>query len=110
MALEIKNPLANAEDLRDASLIPGLGRSPEGGHTTHSSILAWKMPWTEETGVGYVPQGPKESDTTEVTWQERTQGSGYKSGRVGLQDTRKPLGDTHAHYLEWSDGLPGVYI
>ena len=28
----IKNPLANAGDLRDASLIPGLGRSPEGGH------------------------------------------------------------------------------
>ena len=31
-------------------LIPGLGRSPGGGHTTHSSILAWKLPWTEESG------------------------------------------------------------
>ena len=31
---------------------------------THSSILAWKIPWTEEP-VGYSPRGLKESDTTE---------------------------------------------
>ena len=31
---------------------------------THSSILAWKIPWTEEP-VGYSPWGFKESDTTE---------------------------------------------
>ena len=30
------------------------------------SILAWRIPWTEEAG-GYSPWGPKESDTTEVT-------------------------------------------
>ena len=29
---------------------------------THSSILAWKIPWTEEPGG---PRGHKESDTTE---------------------------------------------
>ena len=37
---------------------------------THSSILAWKIPWTEPGGLqsmesGYIPQGSKESDTTE---------------------------------------------
>ena len=32
MALVIKNPLAIAGDIRDTSLIPGFGRSPEGGH------------------------------------------------------------------------------
>ena len=32
---------------------------------THSSILAWRIPWTEETG--YSPRGCKELDTTEVT-------------------------------------------
>jgi len=32
MALEVKNPHANAEDTRDTGLIPGLGRSPGGGH------------------------------------------------------------------------------
>ena len=30
---------------------------------THSSILAWKIPWTE----GYSPQSHKELDTTEHT-------------------------------------------
>ena len=32
---------------------------------THSSILAWRIPWTEEPTVGYHPWGRKESDTTE---------------------------------------------
>ena len=31
---------------------------------THSSTLAWKIPWTEEP-VGYSPWGRKELDTTE---------------------------------------------
>ena len=31
---------------------------------THSSTLAWKIPWTEEL-VGYSPWGHKESDMTE---------------------------------------------
>ena len=30
----------------DLCFIPGLGRSPEKGKATHSSILAWKIPWT----------------------------------------------------------------
>ena len=32
MALVVKNPLANAGDIRHVGLIPGLGRSPGGGH------------------------------------------------------------------------------
>ena len=32
------------------NLIPGLGRSPDKGMATHSSILAWSIPWTEEPG------------------------------------------------------------
>ena len=31
---------------------------------THSSILAWKIPWTEEPG-GLQSMGSQESDTTE---------------------------------------------
>ena len=31
---------------------------------THSSILGWRVPWTEEPG-GLHPLGQKESDTTE---------------------------------------------
>ena len=30
--------------------IPGSGRSPGGGMATHSSILAWRIPWTEKPG------------------------------------------------------------
>ena len=32
MALVVKNAQANAGDVRDAGLIPGLGRSPREGH------------------------------------------------------------------------------
>ena len=32
MALVVKNPIANAGDIRDAGLIPGPGRSPGEGH------------------------------------------------------------------------------
>ena len=40
----VKNLSANAEDLRHEGLIPGLGRSLEEDMTTHSSILAWRIP------------------------------------------------------------------
>ena len=49
LALVVKNPSANAEDARDVGLIPGLGRSPGGGHS-NPGILAWRLPWTEEPG------------------------------------------------------------
>ena len=35
VALVVKNPLANAGDIRDVDLIPGSGRSPEEGMATH---------------------------------------------------------------------------
>ena len=47
----VTNPPANTRDLGDAGSIPGLGRSP--GGRTHSSILVWRIPWTEEPGGLY---------------------------------------------------------
>ena len=44
----VKNPLANAGDTRDEGLIPDSGRSPGEEMATYSSILVWKIPWTEE--------------------------------------------------------------
>ena len=46
--------------------VQSLGRENplEKAVATHSSILAWRIPWTEEPG-GYSPQGCKELDTTE---------------------------------------------
>ena len=35
---------------RGAGSVPGLGRSPGGGHATHCSTLTWRIPWTEELG------------------------------------------------------------
>ena len=46
----VRNPPADAGDTGDAGLIPGSGRSPEEEMATHSSILAWRIPWTEEPG------------------------------------------------------------
>ena len=44
-------------DARSVGSIPGLGRSPEEEMTTHSSILAWKIPWTVEPGRLYTVHG-----------------------------------------------------
>ena len=46
----VKNPPANAGDVRDTGSISESGKSPGGGYGTHSSILAWRIPWTEEPG------------------------------------------------------------
>ena len=45
VAQTVKNPPAHARDL---SLTPGLGRYLKKEMATHSSILAWNIPWTEE--------------------------------------------------------------
>ena len=46
----VKNLPANAVDVRDVGSVPELGRYPGEGMATHSSILAWRIPWTEEPG------------------------------------------------------------
>ena len=62
VAQTVKNLPANAGDLDS---IPGSGRDPlEKEIATHSSILAWRIPWTEELGRLW-SMGHKESDTTE---------------------------------------------
>ena len=51
MVLVVKNPPANAGNIRNAGSIPKSGRHPlEDGMATHSNILAWRIPWIEETG------------------------------------------------------------
>ena len=45
MAQMVKESAYNAGDL---SLIPGLEDPLEKGMATNSSILAWRIPWTEE--------------------------------------------------------------
>ena len=49
MALVVKNPPANEGDIGDAGSL-GWEDALEGQTATHSSILAWRIPWTEEPG------------------------------------------------------------
>ena len=64
VVLVVKNLPTNAGDSRDLGSIPGFGRSPGVGSATHSSILAWKIPWTEEPGE-LQSWGCKEADMTD---------------------------------------------
>ena len=41
---------ATAGNTEDMGSIPGLGRSPKEGMATCSSVLAWRILWTEEPG------------------------------------------------------------
>ena len=61
MGSDGKESACNAGDLGSIS---GLGRPLGKEMATHSSILAWKIPCTKETGI-YIPWGHEESDTTE---------------------------------------------
>ena len=46
----VKNPPASAGDTGDMGSIPGSGTSPGEVVAAHSSILVWRVPWTEEPG------------------------------------------------------------
>ena len=47
----VKNLTVNAGDGRDVEFDPWVGKiPPEEGMAMHSSILAWRIPWTEEPG------------------------------------------------------------
>ena len=50
VALVVENTPPNAGDIRDMASVPGSGRPLEKGMANHSSILAWRIPWTEEPG------------------------------------------------------------
>ena len=56
-----KESACNAEDLGS---IPGLGRSPGGGHGNPLQYSCLENPHEQGSLVGYGPWGHKESDTT----------------------------------------------
>ena len=63
VALVIKNPPANAGEVRDTSLIPGLGRSPGEGNGSLLQYSGLGNPMTEEPG-GLQSIRSQELDTT----------------------------------------------
>ena len=47
----VENPSANVGDIRNMGSVPGSARfSLEEAMATHSSVLAWRIPWTAEPG------------------------------------------------------------
>ena len=60
------------DNTRDTGLIPGLGRSLEEEMATHSSNLAWEIPWTEEPG------GPQSMGLQKSQTQLNTHNISYK--------------------------------
>ena len=62
MAQTVKNPACN---VGDQGLIPGLGRSPGGGHGNPFQYSCLVNPHAQRSLAGYSPWGRKESDTTE---------------------------------------------
>ena len=66
VALVVKNPLANAGDIRDMGSIPGSGRCPEGGHGNLLQYSCLENP--KDRGVRQATvHGVTELDTTKVT-------------------------------------------
>ena len=65
MVLVVKNPPANAGDIKDS--VRSLGREDplEEEMENHSSICAGRIPWTQEPGRLYSSLGCKELDMTE---------------------------------------------
>ena len=58
----VKNPTANPGDVRS---VPGLERSPGGGHGNTFQYSDLESPYGQRRLEGYSPWGPKELGTTE---------------------------------------------
>ena len=66
MVLVVKNPPANAGDIRETGSFPGSGRSPGEGSGNLLQYSSLENP--TDGGCDRSPCGHKESDTTEATW------------------------------------------
>ena len=77
-------------------LIPELGRFPGERISTQSSILAWEIPGTEETG-GLQSMGLKESDTTE----KLNMHAQYMMGNMISGEWLWPVSRGHSCFSPW---------
>jgi len=101
----VKNPSAMQE--MQVTQVPSLGwEDPlENGMATHSSILAWKIPWTDEPGG---VQGHKESDMTEQLTLFTLRGIlsyGVSCSHHTVSPSRSAYPETPPIFLERSLGL-----
>ena len=61
-----KESVCNAGNIKRSTFDPWIRKILQEAMATHSSILGWKIPWTEKLGGLHSPQGRKESNMTEV--------------------------------------------
>ena len=61
----VKSPPANSGDTRDVGSIPGVGRSPGGGHGNPLHYSCLENPHGQRSLAGHSPWGHKELDMTE---------------------------------------------
>ena len=75
-------------DTGDVGSIPGLGRSPGKEMATHSSILAWRIPWT---GVpGRLQSTGSQSQTRLSMHTHARRGGGWRTAMSKIdEDSRK---------------------
>ena len=69
----VKNPPANAGDIRDSCSIPETRKIPWRRAWQPTPVFLHGEPHRQRNLVGYSPQGCKELDTTEGTWHAHTQ-------------------------------------
>ena len=72
LVLAVKNPAANAGDVRNAGSIPGSGRSPGGGKWQPTPVFLPGESHGQRSLEGYSPWGCIESETTEATEHSHT--------------------------------------
>ena len=101
MVIVVKNPHANAGDIRDLCSIPGLGRSSGGGHGNPLQYSCLENPHGQRSLVGYVMvHRVAQSDTTEVTLARTC----TRLNEV-IMLSPKPIGEkemaTHSSTLAW---------
>ena len=71
MVLVVKKPPANAGDIREAGLIPGLGRYPGGGNSNLLHYSCLENP-VDRGGVGYRPWDHKRVGHDLATTQQQS--------------------------------------
>ena len=64
VVLVVKNPPANAGDVKDTGSTPRLGRSPGGGYGNPLQYSCLENPHGQRSLEGYSPRGHQELDTT----------------------------------------------
>ena len=79
----VKNLHASAADTRDVGSIPGWEDPLEVEMVTHSSILAWKIPWTEEAARFHFTSHLPISELLFQLWRCGSAGCGPLFLRIG---------------------------